>query len=188
MPPEAVMALKFTISYIEDSLALFRQYKRLAEGAMEQLTDEQLCYSLDSESNSVAVIVKHMVGNMRSRWTDFLTSDGEKPNRNRDSEFLEPPSDRKSLMDAWEHGWECVFAALEPLTDADLGRTVMIRGEAHSVMQGINRQIAHYSSHIGQIIFASKHLASGHWKTLSVPRYHSAQFNRQVAAGEASQR
>lgn len=182
------MALKFTTSYIEDSLALFRQYKRLAEGAMEQLTDEQLCQTLDSESNSVAIIVKHMVGNMRSRWTDFLTSDGEKPNRNRDSEFVEPPSDRKSLMDAWEHGWELVIAALEPLTDADLGRTVMIRGEAHSVMQAINRQIAHYSSHVGQIIFLSKHLASDHWKTLSVPRNRSAEFNRKVEAGEASQR
>ena len=182
------MALKFTTSYIEDSLALFRQYKKLAEGAMEQLTDQQLCQTLDPESNSVAIIVKHMVGNMRSRWTDFLTSDGEKPNRNRDSEFVEPPSDRKSLMDAWERGWKLVFAALEPLTDADLGRTVMIRGEAHSVMQAINRQIAHYSSHVGQIIFLSKHLASEHWKTLSVARNRSAEFNRNVEAGEASQR
>jgi hypothetical protein len=182
------MALKFTTSYIEDSLALFRQYKRLAEGAMEQLSDEQLCHTLDPESNSVAVIVKHMAGNMRSRWTDFLTSDGEKPDRNRDSEFVEPPGDRKSLMDAWDHGWSCVFATLEPLTDADLSRTVMIRGEAHSVMQAINRQIAHYSSHIGQIIFISKHLASDQWKTLSIPRNRSSQFNQKVAEGEASQR
>jgi len=182
------MALKFTTSYIEDSVALFRQYKKLAEGAMEQLTDEQLRHPLDPESNSVAIIVKHMVGNMRSRWTDFLTSDGEKPNRNRDSEFVDPPSDGKSLMDAWEHGWELVFAAIEPLTDADLGRTVMIRGEAHSVMQAINRQIAHYASHVGQIIFLAKHLAKDHWRTLSVPRNRSAEFNRDVVAGKASQR
>jgi len=182
------MALEFTTSYLQDSLAVFRQYKRLAEGAMEQLTDEQLCRTIDPESNSVAIIVKHMVGNMRSRWTDLLTSDGEKPNRNRDTEFIDPPSDRKSLMDAWEHGWHCVFNALEPLTDADLSRTVMIRGEAHSVMQAINRQVAHYASHVGQIIFLSKHLAHEHWKTLSVPRNRSAEFNQKVAAGEASQR
>jgi len=182
------MALKFTTSYIEDSVALFRQYKKLGESAMEQLTDEQLCHPLDPESNSVAIIVKHMVGNMRSRWTDFLTSDGEKPNRNRDTEFVDPPNDRKSLIDAWEHGWELVFAAIEPLTDADLGRTVMIRGEAHSVMQAINRQIAHYASHVGQIIFLAKHLANDRWKTLSVPRNRSAEFNRDVVAGKASQR
>jgi len=182
------MALKFTTSYIEDSLALFRQYKRLAEGAMEQLTDEQLCQTIDAESNSIAIIVKHMVGNMRSRWTDFLTSDGEKPTRNRDGEFVDPTSDRKSLMQAWEDGWQLVFSALEPLTDDDLSRTVMIRGEAHSVMQAINRQIAHYSSHIGQIIFLAKHLASDHWKTLSVPRNRSAEFNQRVASGELSQR
>ena len=182
------MALTFTTSYIEDSLAVFRQYKTLAERAMEQLTDQQLFHSIDPESNSVAIIVKHMAGNMRSRWTDFLTSDGEKPNRDRDSEFVEPPSDRKSLMEAWENGWQCVFRALEPLTDADLGRPVMIRGEAHSVMQAINRQVAHYSNHVGQIVFLSKHLAHAHWQTLSVPRNRSAEYNRKVAAGEASQR
>lgn len=182
------MALKFTTSYIEDSLSLFRQYKHLAERAMEQLTEEQLCVAIDPESNSVAIIVKHMTGNMRSRWTDFLSSDGEKPARNRDSEFIAPPTDRKSLMDAWEQGWQCVFSAIEPLTDADLSRTVMIRGEAHSVMQAINRQIAHYASHVGQIIFLSKHMAGNHWKTLSVPRNRSAEFNQKVAAGELSQR
>lgn len=182
------MALEFTTSYLQDSLAVFRQYKRLAEGAMAQLTDEQLSHTIDPESNSVAIIVKHMVGNMRSRWIDFLISDGEKPNRNRDIEFVDPPTDRQSLMDAWEHGWQCVFNALEPLTDADLTRTVMIRGEAHSVMQAINRQVAHYGSHVGQIIFLSKHLANDHWKTLSVPRNRSSEFNDKVAAGKASQR
>ncbi len=182
------MALEFTTSYIHDSLAIFRQYKLMAERAMAQVTDEQLFAALDDEANSIAVIVKHMTGNMRSRWTDFLTSDGEKPNRDRDSEFVDPPATRAALLDAWEQGWACVFGALEPLTDADLGRTITIRGEAHSVMQAVNRQVAHYSSHVGQIILLAKHFASAHWQSLSVPRNRSAEFNRKVAAGEASQR
>jgi hypothetical protein len=143
------MALKFTTSYLEDSLALFRQYKMLAERAMEQVTDDQLCVALDEESNSIAIIVKHMAGNMRSRWTDFLTTDGEKPDRDRESEFLAPPATRKGLLNEWEDGWKRVFQTLESLTDADLGRTVAIRGEAHSVMQTVNRQVAHYAHHVG---------------------------------------
>ena len=182
------MALRFTTSYVEDALAIFRQYKQLGDRAMAQVTDEQLFASLDSESNSIAIIVKHMAGNMRSRWTDFLTSDGEKPDRNRDSEFVEPPPTREALIRAWEDGWSCLFSAIEPLTDADLGRTVTIRTEAHSVMQAINRQLAHYPQHVGQIILLAKHFASDHWQTLSVPRSKSAEFNRKVAAGEASQR
>src|SRR5580698_639265 len=145
------MALQFTTSYIEDSLALLRQYKKLADAAMAQVTGEQLYTALDGEMNSIAVIVKHLAGNMRSRWTDFLTSDGEKPDRNRDSEFVEPPATRASLMETWSAGWNCVFQALEPLSEADLGRTVVIRGEPHSVMQAINRQVAHYACHCGQI-------------------------------------
>jgi len=182
------MAHVFTTSYLEDSLALLRQYKRLGEGAMAQVTDEQLFAAIDAESNSIAIIVKHIAGNMRSRWTDFLTSDGEKPNRNRDTEFEDPPTTRAELLSVWEEGWKRVFGALEPLTDADLSRTVTIRGEPHSVMQAINRQIAHYGMHIGQIIFLAKHLQAANWRTLSVPRHQSAEFNRKVAAGEASQR
>lgn len=182
------MALKFTTSYIEDALAIFRQYKQLGERAMAQVTDEQLFASLDQESNSIAIIVKHLTGNMRSRWTDFLTSDGEKPTRNRDGEFVDPPATREALMKDWEEGWACLFSAIEPLSDSDLGRTITIRGEAHSVMQAINRQLAHYPQHIGQIILLAKHFASEHWQTLSVPRNRSAEFNRKVAAGEASQR
>jgi hypothetical protein len=182
------MALQFTTSYIEDSLTLFRQSKKIAEGAMAQVSDDQLYTALDSETNSIAVIVKHMAGNMRSRWTDFLTTDGEKPDRNRDSEFLEPPASREALMNLWEQGWRCVFEALEPLTDADLTRTITIRGEAHSVMQAINRQVAHYSLHCGQIIFLAKHLRGAGWKSLSVPKGASAQFNEKVLCGEASQR
>jgi hypothetical protein len=182
------MALEFTTSYVQDALSLFRYYKRLAERAMEQVTDEQLFAVLDSEANSIAIIVKHMAGNMRSRWTGFLTTDGEKPNRDRDSEFIDPAATRSDVLAAWEDGWNRLFMALEPLTDADLGRTVTIRGAAHSVMQAINRQLAHYPHHVGQIVLLAKHFACDHWQSLSVPRSQSAEFNRKVAAGESSQR
>ena len=182
------MALKFTTSYLEDSLSLFRQYKKLAERAIEQVTDEQLLAVLDEEANSIAIIVKHMTGNMRSRWTDFLTTDGEKPDRDRDSEFVDPPATRKALLDVWEDGWARVFQALEPLSDADLSRTVTIRGEAHSVMQAVNRQMAHYANHVGQIVMLAKHFAHDRWQSLSVPRNRSAEFNQRVAAGKLSQR
>jgi hypothetical protein len=132
--------------------------------------------------------VKHMAGNMRSRWTAFLTTDGEKPERHRDSEFIDPRQTRRALLDTWENGWACVFAALEPLSDADLARTVTIRGEAHSVMQTINRRVAHYPHHVGQIVLLAKHFAHDRWQSLSVPRNQSAEFNRKVAAGEQSQR
>ena len=182
------MALKFTTSYIEDSLSLFLYYKKLAERAMEQVTDEQLFVTLDEEANSIAILVKHMAGNMQSRWTDFLTTDGEKPNRDRDCEFVDPPSTRKALLDVWENGWTRLFHALEPLSDADLARTVTIRGEAHSVMQAVNRQMAHYAHHVGQIVLLAKHFAHDHWQSLSVPRNRSSEFNRRVASGDLSQR
>ena len=158
---------------------------------MAQCPDAGLFTALDAESNSIAVIVKHMSGNMRSRWRDFLTSDGEKPDRNRDTEFEDPPKSRQELMELWERGWKYVFDALEPLSEADLARTVTIRTEPHSVMQAINRQIAHYAHHIGQILFVAKHLttkATGKWDSLSVPRGKSQQFSQEVAAGKKSQR
>jgi hypothetical protein len=164
------MPHQFTTSYLEDTLSILRMSKRQAEGAMAQLTDDQLFLHIDEESNSVAIIVRHVVGNMRSRWRDFLTSDGEKPDRDRDSEFVDPTIPRDALMKLWEEGWAYMFDALTPLTDADLGRTVMIRGEPHSVMQAINRQTAHYASHVGQIIFLAKHLQGSNWKTLTIPR------------------
>jgi len=182
------MALEFTTSYLKDAVALFRHHKKLGERAMEQVTDEQLFIALDQEANSIAIVVKHMVGNMRSRWSDFLTSDGEKPARDRDAEFIDPPETRDALLSEWEAGWAQLFQALAPLTDADLGRTVTIRGEAHSVMQAINRQLAHYPYHVGQIVLLAKHFAWEKWESLSVPRNRSAEFNRKVAAGEASQR
>lgn len=182
------MPLVFTTSYAEDARAIFRQYKKLGDAAIAQVADADLTRTLDPEMNSIAVIVKHMAGNMLSRWTDFLTSDGEKPTRNRDAEFEAPPATRAELLALWERGWACLFAALDPLTDTDLARTVTIRGEAHSVMQAINRQVAHYSCHCGQIILLAKHFQSSSWKTLSVARKQSDEFNRKVLAGEASQR
>jgi len=182
------MALELTTSYLKDSLAVSRHYKNLAERAMAQLTDEQLLVALDEESNSIAVTVKHMAGSMRSRFTDFLTTDGEKPDRRRDQEFVDPPATREALMALWEEGWSCVFAAFKALGEEDLAKTVKIRGEAHSVMQAINRQLAHYPYHVGQIVLLAKHFASDRWDSLSVPRNQSAEFNRRVAAGEASQR
>jgi hypothetical protein len=191
------MALELTTSYLQDSLSLFRHYKKLAEGAMAQVGDEQLFVvpggDIDQESNSIAVIVRHMAGNMRSRWTDFLTTDGEKPWRDRDQEFAATfrtagEETRAGVMDGWESGWACLFGALEPLTDEDLHRTVTIRGEAHSVLQAINRQLAHYTYHIGQIVWLARHLNHSNWQALTVPRGNSAQFNQKVLAGELSQR
>ena len=184
------MAHQLTTSYLTDSIDLFRYYKKLAERAIEQCPEESLFVTLDAESNSIANIVKHLEGNMRSRWTDFLTTDGEKADRNRDSEFEEPPKTRAELLAMWEQGWKYLFDALSPLSDADLTRTVTIRTEPHSVMQAINRQMAHYSYHVGQIAFLAKHFAaqSGKWTALTVPRKKSAEFNARVASGQASQR
>lgn len=182
------MALQFTTSHVEDSLSVFRYYKSLGDQAFAQVTDEQLLTTLDPEMNSIASMVKHLAGNMRSRWTDFLTSDGEKADRDRDSEFESPPSTRIAMLDEWNGGWECVFNALEPLTDADLARTVTIRGEAHSVTQAINRQLTHYAYHVGQIVLLAKHFNHDQWRSLSIPRRHSAAFNARVASGDASQR
>ncbi len=184
------MAHQFSTSYLSDSVDLFRYYKKLAERALAQCPDEALLHTLDAESNSIAVIVKHIAGNMRSRWKDFLTTDGEKPDRNRDMEFEEPPKTRAELMELWEAGWKYIFDALEPLQEADLARTVTIRTEPHSVMQAINRQMAHYSYHIGQITYLAKHYAAeaGKWTAVTVPRRKSAEFNAKVASGEMSQR
>ena len=170
------MAVQLTTSYLADALAILRTYKKQGEAAMAQVKDECLTAVLDPESNSIATIVKHLAGNMRSRWTDFLTTDGEKPDRERDAEFESPPAARAEVLAAWESGWKCVFDALEALTDADLGRTVYIRGEAHSVMQAINRQMGHYAAHIGQIVLLAKHYQSSDWKSLSIPRGKSKEF------------
>jgi uncharacterized protein DUF1572 len=182
------MAHELTTSYLKDSIALFRYYKKLGEGAIGQCPDEALFATLDAESNSIGIIVKHLAGNMRSRWTNFLSSDGEKPDRNRDSEFEDAPKTRAELMAMWEGGWKTFLGTMESLRDSDMDATVTIRAEPHSVMQAINRQLAHYPMHIGQIVFLAKHYAGDNWKTLSVPRKASAQFTADVAAGRKSQR
>ena len=157
--------------YLADALQTFRDCKKLAERACAQVSDKDFFANLDPESNSIAVNMKHMAGNMLSRWTNFLTTDGEKPNRRRDLEFeMLPGTTRDDLLAFWEKGWQCVFAAIEPLGPDDLLRTVLIRGQEHTVMQAINRQIAHYSYHVGQIVYLAKHFKSSEWQTLSVPR------------------
>ncbi len=182
------MPLEFSTSHLCDSISLFRYYKTLAERALAQVADDQLLYSQDEECNSIALIVKHMAGNMRSRWTDFLTADGEKPTRNRDDEFRDPPKNRQELMRIWEEGWACLFSALGPLDDSHLGQRVFIRGEAHSVMQAINRQLCHYAYHVGQIVMLAKQRRKGDWVSLSVPRGKSAEFNQRVRSRQLSQR
>jgi len=163
--------------YLEEARRQFRGHKRLAEGAIAQLTDEELFKAIDSESNSIAILIKHLAGNMRSRFTDFLTTDGEKPDRDRDQEFeLNSATTRAEVMRWWEEGWARVFATIDALKPEDVMRTVTIRGEPHTVLQAVNRQIAHYAQHTGQIVFLAKHFRSSEWKTLSVPRGKSKEF------------
>jgi Protein of unknown function (DUF1572) len=161
----------FDNDWLVDVRVQFERMKRLAEGALAQAGDDQLNVALDAESNSLAVIAKHMAGNLRSRFTDFLTTDGEKPDRNRDGEFeIAGPVARQMVMEDWERGWQVLFGVLDGLTPADLRREVVIRGERHTVVQALNRQLTHHSYHVGQIVFLAKHLRSDRWKTLSLPR------------------
>lgn len=177
--------------YLADAISSFRDYKKLADKALAQVRDEEFFSQLDEESNSIAIIIKHIAGNMISRWTDFLTSDGEKPDRHRDMEFvITAETTRDEVMAHWEKGWACLFVALEPLKPEDFERTVLIRGEAHSPVQAINRQLTHYAYHIGQIVFLAKHCRSSAWKSLSIPRNRSGEFNAflKEGASEASER
>jgi hypothetical protein len=171
--------------YLDEVRRQFSGHKRLAERAMAQLKDEEFFIAFDPESNSIAVIVKHLAGNMRSRFTDFLTTDGEKPDRNRDQEFeMNVATTRADVMRWWEEGWARVFAAIESLKPEDVMGTVTIRGESHTVLQATNRQIAHYAQHTGQIVFLAKHLRSSEWKTLSIPRGKSKELGAIVAKSE----
>lgn len=164
-------------SYLLSAIQQFEYYKSLAEKTFAQVSDEQLLWQYNAECNSIAIIVQHMYGNMISRWTDFLTTDGEKESRNRDIEFEIVISTRVEMMQRWSEGWECTFAAIKPLSENDLMRTVFIRGEAHSVVEAINRQLAHYAYHVGQMVFIGKMVADKNWKSLSVPRGESQQYN-----------
>ena len=164
--------------YLGDAAATLRKYKALADQSLARVTEPQFFAVLDAESNSLAVLVKHMAGNLLSRWTDLLTSDGEKPERDRDSEFEITPSDtRTDLMQAWEAAWTCAFRSLEALTPADLDRSIRIRGEPHSLVQALNRQLTHAAYHVGQIVFLAKHLQADAWQSLSIPRGQSRRFN-----------
>lgn len=176
--------------FLRDVVDQFRKLKSLGDRAMAQVTDEQFFSQLDPESNSIAMNVKHVGGNFKSRWTDFLDGDGEKPTRNRDQEFVIESSDsRESLLALWEAGWEALFEALEPLTPADLDKTLTIRGETHSVIQAIIRAISHTAYHVGEIVLLAKHAAGPNWQTLSIPRGKSNEFfaEMQKKHGVASQ-
>jgi uncharacterized damage-inducible protein DinB len=167
--------------YLDEVFRGFRGHKRLSDDAIAQLSDEQFFAPLDSESNSVAVIVKHMSGNLRSRFTNFLTTDGEKPDRNRDREFvMHNDAKREEVLSSWEQNWQLLFETVNSLHADDLGRTVTIRGEPHSVLQALNRAVAHSSYHAGQIVLLAKHWKGADWKTLSVPKGQSEAFNAQM--------
>ena len=163
--------------YLDELRRQLRGHKRMAESAMSQLDNKDFFSTIDPESNSIAVLVKHIAGNARSRFTDFLTSDGEKPDRFRDKEFeISADTTREEVMHWWEEGWSRVFSTLDSLRPEDVSRTITIRQEPHSVMQALNRALAHYAQHTGQIVFLSKHLRSPEWKTLSIPRGKSEEF------------
>lgn len=168
-------------NYLSDAIQSFRNYKKLADKAIAQVSDEDFFRQIDAESNSIAIIIKHIAGNQISRWTDFLITDGEKDFRNRDSEFIRENETRESLLGFWERGWKCLFDALESLSVDDFSKTVTIRGQAHTICEAINRQLTHYPMHIGQIIFLAKHFSLADWQTLSVPKNKSAQFNQFMA-------
>ena len=150
--------------YLETAAAEFNRYKTLAEKAFAQLGDADFHWLPNKESNSAAVIIKHVSGNMVSRWTDFLTTDGEKPGRDRTAEFTDDIASRQELISRWDRGWKCLFDAIAHLSEDDLMKTVTIRGEPHSVVQAINRQMAHYAYHVGQIVYIAKQLRAKDWK------------------------
>jgi len=166
----------------------FLYYKTLTDKAMSQLTEEQLFYSTNDDTNSIAIIVKHLNGNMLSRWTDFLTTDGEKDWRNRDEEFDNPYTDKETLLKRWEEGWKCLFDALESLKHENLSDIIYIRNEGHTVTEAINRQLAHYPYHVGQIVFYAKMLKTGTWESLSIPMNNSTNYNAQKFSIEKGKR
>ena len=176
------MSEKILQNFLDESIEGFRGYKNLAERALAQISNEEFFRLIDSESNSIAAIVKHIGGNLRSRWSDFLTADGEKPDRNRDSEFAAAGDARDRLMQFWENGWNALFSTLQILTIEDLGKTVQIRGEDFSVVKAINRAALHTAYHVGQITFLAKHFRSENWESLSVPKNKSAEFNAWLGA------
>lgn len=173
-------------NYHADAVLSFRNCKKMAERALEQVSDDEFFALIDPEANSIAVIVKHIAGNLNSRWRDFLTTDGEKPDRNRDTEFELIDDSRDTLMQFWESGWQTLFDNVEPLNAEDFSKTITIRGEPHSIVEAMNRQLTHYAYHVGQIVLLAKHFRSANWKTLSVPKNKSAEFNHFLAEKQAA--
>jgi len=171
---------EFEDEFLSQSLHALRTHKALADGALKQIADGDLHVQLDKNTNSIAIIMQHMSGNMLSRWIDFLTSDGEKPDRNRDGEFEEQKLSRAELVAQWEKGWACVFSAIGALTPGDLLRTITIRGKPLSVTAAIQRQVAHYGYHVGQIVLLARFFAKDNWQSLSIPRGKSDEYNRDI--------
>ena len=165
---------RYKISVIKQ----FEYYKKLSDDTFSQLENKDIQWQYNSESNSIAIIVKHLVGNMLSRWTNFLTEDGEKDWRHRDTEFEYPYFSKDDMIDAWDKGWDCLFSALKPLQDDDFERIIHIRNQGHTVTEAINRQLGHYSYHIGQIVFLGKMIKGEHWESLSIPKENSSEFNK----------
>lgn len=172
-----------TTDYLESAIKQFEYYKMLGEKTFGQLTDEQLFWKYNEESNSIATIVKHLWGNMLSRWTDFLTTDGEKEWRNREAEFESDIKDKAELISKWNKGWDCLFKALHLLNKDNFDTIIYIRNQGHSVTEAINRQLAHYSYHVGQIVFIGKMLKGNDWSSLSIPRGDSKKYNAQKFSG-----
>jgi uncharacterized damage-inducible protein DinB len=164
-------------NYLSSVKNLFRYYKTLGDRALEKLNEEQIHWQYSQESNSVAIIIKHIAGNSLSRWTDFLTTDGEKPWRDRDQEFEDPHSSKEDLLALWDKGWQCIYNSIDALTEDDLMRTVYIRSEAHTVTEAINRQLAHIPYHVGQIVYIAKMAAAENWNSLTIPKGQSKAFN-----------
>lgn len=175
------------MTILESITTEFRRYKTLADRGIAQISDDDLRMILGDGENSIAIIVAHMGGNLQSRFTEFLTTDGEKPWRKRDEEFHEKKINRNELLDTWEKGWACVFEALAPLSDADLARIVYIRGEAHTVIQALNRALGHAAYHTGQIVQLARHFAAENWQSLSIPKGESAQYNQYMRAKASPQ-
>ena len=166
-----------TTDYLKSAIKQFEYYKMLGEKTFAQLTDEELFWQYNEESNSIATIVKHLWGNMLSRWTDFLTTDGEKEWRKRDAEFDNDIADRTELLAKWNEGWACLLNAIHPLTENDLTKEIFIRNQGHTIAEAINRQLAHYPYHVGQIVFIGKMLCNNKWASLSIPKGKSTEYN-----------
>lgn len=171
-------------AYLNSALKLFAYYKKLGDDAMAQIDDEKLFFQVNEDANSIAIIVQHLAGNMLSRWTDFLTTDGEKEWRNRDAEFETNITNKQDLLAYWNSGWQCLFNSLEPLTSGDLDKIIYIRNEGHTVLEAINRQLAHYPYHVGQLVFLAKLLAADKWKSLSIPKNKSQEYNQEKFSKE----